>query len=881
VRIGFALLALLALGSAAAAEKRVALVMGADEYEHVRPLGNAVNDARAIEETLERLGFEVFLESDRDLRRMRRALEDFREDAEGADVALVFFAGHGVEIAGRNALLPVDADASSPDALEKSALPLDEVREVVAAVAPVGLILLDACRKDPFGSGTGGGGSGDSRGATALVQAAEPVKPGLGRMGRAENVLFAFAAAPGMTASDGSGDNSPFTTALEKYLATDGLEIRSALTLVQQEVYDLTRGAQLPYVESGLPRLFFAAQQGDLPERERLLLAMADITPDLRGVVEDIAFEKDVPLAPLYAALLEGESGRMVDLRAREQRLLDAADAYLRTRDEAKTLSAADAEVAKLRGEAQRQMALGAFDTAKQKLAEAAALDEVARTALGANFAARTVSKAATVYLDGSGEAARGRLDAAIAGYMQAAALYDELGASMMTPQIDAQKLAVLRALADAQVSRGAVADALATTENLKAAAGAAARREPQAALWQTELAAAHGLSARVWIGMGVPDVALGELDQGRRAAEKALALKAGDVAALDVLAETLGQIGEAREKGGALKDALAAYVRQAEVLNGLLEAGGSAEALLRQLASLYGSIGDMNYRLRQFDTARAAFEAAGRIRRETLAAEPNSPRARFEATAVDERLGDLALEAGELNAAEAGYRARFDVVLDLHGAYPEHTEFARDLSVSHEKFGDLARARKDPAAALASYETAFALMRDLVAANPGNPAFQGDAALVKRKIGEAKFDGGDFAAALARFEEARGEVEALLAKEPANRAWRDELATSYDHGGAMLFRLGRKQDSLASYIKALDVIGRLVEEAPGEPRLLANLSLAHRQVASLGHEPVKHLEAAVRILDALERQDLLGRNGSELPAAARKELEEARKAAQ
>ncbi|MBX3532330.1 MAG: caspase family protein [Rhizobiaceae bacterium] len=877
MRVGVTLLVLLALGSAAcAAEKRVALVIGADDYEHVRPLGNAVNDARTIEDTLEKLGFEVFLEADRDLRRMRRALDDFREDGAGADVALVFFAGHGVEIGGRNALLPVDADASSAQALEGSVLPLEELREAVSAVAPVGLILLDACRNDPFA-----GAAGEGRGATALVRAAETVKPGLGRMGRAENVLFAFAAAPGMTASDGRGVNSPFTAALEKYLATDGLEIRSALTLVQQEVYDATGGAQLPYIESGLPRLFFAATKGDLPERERLLLAMADITPDLRAVVEDVAFARNVPLAPLYAALLEGESGRMVDLRGREQRLLDAADAYLRARDEARTLSAADGEVAKLRAEAQRQMALGAFDTAKARLAEAAALDEMARTALGANFAARTVSKAATIYLDGAGEAARGRLDAAIASYTQAASLYDELGASMLTSEVDRQRLLTLRALADAQVSRGAVADALGTTESLKAAAGAAARREPQSPAWLAELAAAHGLSARVWIGMGVPDVALGELDQGRRAAERALALKADDAAALAVLAQTFGQIGSAREQGGALREGLAAYVRQVEVLNGLLAAGGPADGLLRQIASLYGSIGDLNYRLRQFDTARSAFEAAGKIRRETLAAEPDSPRARFEATAVDERLGDLALEAGELDAAERGYRARYDVVVDLHAAYPEQTEFARDLSVSHEKRGDLARARKDPAAARASYETALALMRDLVVANPANPAFQGDAALVKRKVGEARFDAGDFAAALALFEEARAEIEALLAREPANRAWRDELATSYDHGGAMLFRLGRKADSLASYLKALEVIGRLVEEAPGEPRLLANLSLAHRQVASLGHEPVNNLEAAVRILEALERQDLLGRFDREAPAAARAELEAAREAAQ
>ncbi len=97
------------------AERRVALVLAAEDYKAIRPLSNPVSDARAMEEVLEGLGFEVFLETDRDLRRMRRALEDFREDAKGADLALAFFAGHGVAIDGVNYLLPVDADAKSSE----------------------------------------------------------------------------------------------------------------------------------------------------------------------------------------------------------------------------------------------------------------------------------------------------------------------------------------------------------------------------------------------------------------------------------------------------------------------------------------------------------------------------------------------------------------------------------------------------------------------------------------------------------------------------------------------------------------------------------------------------------------------------------------------
>ena len=227
------------------AERRVALVMAADAYRTLRPLRNAVNDGRAVEAALRGLGFEVISETDRDLRRMRRAMEDFREDAKDADVVLVYFAGHGVEISGDNRLLPVDGDASSLDALKESSLPLEEIRDAVARAGRIGLVLLDACRNDPFGTA-----AGDGRGVAALsADVSDAVRPGLGRVGRAENMLFAFAAAPGETASDGNDGHSPFAAALGKYLATDGLEIRSVLTLVQQEVYERSGGRQLPYVE--------------------------------------------------------------------------------------------------------------------------------------------------------------------------------------------------------------------------------------------------------------------------------------------------------------------------------------------------------------------------------------------------------------------------------------------------------------------------------------------------------------------------------------------------------------------------------------------------------------------------------------------------------
>jgi uncharacterized caspase-like protein len=236
------LLIWLGLVTAALAERRVALVLAVEDYQGVRPLANPANDARAMEDLLKNLDFEVYVETNRDLRRMRRALDDFKEDAAGADVALLFFAGHGVALEGVNYLLPTDADASSPGALAASALPLAEAQAALQSVADIAIVLLDACRDDPFSGGGQGG-----RGAAALEDdppsAPAGVKPGLGRIGRADGVLFAFAAAPNETASDGEGGNSPFTAALVRHFGTAGVEMRTALTLVQQDALYRKRSA--------------------------------------------------------------------------------------------------------------------------------------------------------------------------------------------------------------------------------------------------------------------------------------------------------------------------------------------------------------------------------------------------------------------------------------------------------------------------------------------------------------------------------------------------------------------------------------------------------------------------------------------------------------
>jgi uncharacterized caspase-like protein len=569
----------------AAAERRVALVIGDDDYRMIRKLDNAVDDARGIEAALEELGFEVTLETNRDLRRTRRALKDFRQEGKGADVALVFFAGHGVEISGDNRLLPVDADASSLDALKATSLRLEEVREAVATVANVGLIILDACRTDPFGAI---GGSG--RGAVAIAEAKD-VRPGLGRIGKAEGILFAFSAAPGET--DGDDGHSPFTEALIEYLGTGGLEVRSALTLVQQEVYDRSRGKQLPYVESGLPKLFFAATaREELPERERLLLAMADVTPDVRAEVEQIAAANDMPLAPLYGALISSDAAEL-GTGERGARLNEAAAAFVKVREEMKTLASADPDVARLRAEAEEQLALGTFDTARARLAEAADVDSDSRHKLKANYVERTLSEAATHYISGGAAAADLRYELAIGDLERALVLYDEADDSAFPPEHADRRLTALAELGDLYTTVGDIAAAARAFETLrlhmeKRAEGA--RSDPSI---RRDLAIAYSK-------IGDSKVAQGDLPGALKAFRAGLAILEKVAAAapnpkwLTDLAVAHDDIGDVLLTQGDLSGAIAAFKASLEVKQDLASAAPDDAKRQRDLTVVYDEIGDV-----------------------------------------------------------------------------------------------------------------------------------------------------------------------------------------------------------------------------------------------------------------------------------------------
>src|SRR4030095_231924 len=228
----------------ASAEKRVAFVVGNGAYKNVAPLPNPSVDAKAMAATLRNVGFEVVEGSNLTRDKMTERLLDFGKKAQGADVALFFYAGHGIAISGTNYLLPIDADIKSEmDVKLGAAINIDLTLDQTMGDAKVKLVFLDACRDNPFAAKI------KSNSATRSVN----VQTGLAEMKSAEATLLAFATGPGQTALDGTeGGNSPYTRALLANITQPGIEIQQAMTKVRAQVNEETNKGQLPWGHTNL-----------------------------------------------------------------------------------------------------------------------------------------------------------------------------------------------------------------------------------------------------------------------------------------------------------------------------------------------------------------------------------------------------------------------------------------------------------------------------------------------------------------------------------------------------------------------------------------------------------------------------------------------------
>ena len=260
-------LVILWLCSPAAAETRVALVIGNSDYKNIEPLTNPRHDALDMSVALEGLGFEMMLEIDVTRARFRTLITEFGAKAASADVALLYYAGHGFQIDGRNYMVPTDAVIASAADLTDQTLRLDQLLGAMERSSGVKLVFLDACRDNPFGEELG-----DARLGTGLAQ-----------MGTEANFLFSYATQPDNVAYDGTGRNSFYTEAMLHHLYTPGQNVGQMMIGVRRDVLAATGGKQIPWENSSLTRSFQFDTSPEAISEESMLyqIAVDERDPDL------------------------------------------------------------------------------------------------------------------------------------------------------------------------------------------------------------------------------------------------------------------------------------------------------------------------------------------------------------------------------------------------------------------------------------------------------------------------------------------------------------------------------------------------------------------------------------------------------------------------
>ena len=385
-------------GGAALADNRVALIIGNSTYKSVPRLPNPVNDAALVAAMFNKAGFDhVAVELDLNIAQMRKALREFGDKARDADMAVIYYAGHGIELDGNNYLIPIDAVLETDTDVLDEALPLERVLLTVEPARQLRLIILDACRDNPFAKTMRR--TIASRGIGRGLAKVEPSSP---------NTMIAFAAKAGSTASDGDSKNSPFATALVEYLPRPGLDLRKAFGYVRDDVLKNTSFKQEPFVYGSLG----GADVALVPPSP-----VAAPKPSRQDVRKDYEFAQQLDTRGGWKAFLtQYPDGFYADL-AREQLNKIAADEARAEADRARVIALGEARLAAEAAARAEQAKTDAAaktaedarieaEKARQVESEKAAAAEQARLALAKAAAEKLAADKAEADRKASGNAA-------------------------------------------------------------------------------------------------------------------------------------------------------------------------------------------------------------------------------------------------------------------------------------------------------------------------------------------------------------------------------------------------------------------------------------------------------------------------------------------
>ncbi|MDP7499802.1 MAG: caspase domain-containing protein, partial [SAR324 cluster bacterium] len=343
--------------AAAGSGPRSALVIGNADYESA-PLRNPVNDAREIAKTLRGLGFSVQLLEDASQKQMKRAIDRFGEQLRDGGVGLFYYSGHGIQVSGRNYLVPLKAEIASEQDVEYESVDAGRVlAKMDAARNGMNLVILDACRNNPY--------------ARSFRSASQ----GLATLNAPSGTFIAYATAPGSVASDGTGRNGLYTGELVRHMNTPGLKLEEVFKRVRADVQEKSGNAQVPWDASSLTGDFFFVSPEEKPEpaadatltptplpssAASQFLADEELWKELKDSDSPVDFEDflaafpESKLAPVARIKLKRIKRKQAKAKAEEQQL---AVEEKRQEEERKQLEAEKQKIAEAKRKAEKTLA--------------------------------------------------------------------------------------------------------------------------------------------------------------------------------------------------------------------------------------------------------------------------------------------------------------------------------------------------------------------------------------------------------------------------------------------------------------------------------------------------------------------------------------------
>jgi tetratricopeptide (TPR) repeat protein len=841
------LLALLLSFSSAAGAGRVALIIGQNEYRGrspaeagLPPLDNPARDARALAALLRRHGFEVISCDGKepgcfDVSRASflKALTRLEERARAADLALVFFAGHGVATEEGNILAPTDAGVNCETGAVTLGVP---VERIMAAAAPARdkLLILDACRDNPIGD---------------ICPALKGRKLSFTRIeaGAMQRLLLVTSTQFGQQARDGlPGAHSPFLSALLAALqANPNVYFEQVMNEVARETYDKVQAQwpgflQIPgkVVGGAAPADCLAGKDcfGD-PRMASLAAENDRLSEEAAGVRNLLAAEETARGTPYTA---DERRQRVAQLQATLQSIGGSADP--------------------VRQEGRRLIEIGNVPGGTAKLDEALEADEKAmaeaeRIAVERRKAAAQGARDLAVLAQGRDavKAMSYYERATVLNPEDAANWHDYAVAAMEVGRLAEAKTAFERAviladdasdfeelysatigLGDVAKAEGSLADARRAYDVAFAIAQRQAKADPDNTDWQRDLSVSHEKMGDVLVAQGNLLEALAVHRAALAIADRLAKADPGNAEWQRDLSVSHERIGDVWAAQGNRLEALAAYRASLAIRDRLAKTDPGNAEWQRDLSISQGKIGDMLVAQGDLPEALVAHRAALAIADRLAKADPGNAGWQRDLSISHDRIGGVLLTQGNLLEALAVYRASLAIRERLTQADPGNAGWQHDLSVSQDTIGDVLVAQGQRPEALTAYQASLAIRDRLAKTDPDNAGWQRDLSVSHERIGDMLTAQGNPLKALVAYKASLAIRDRLAKTDPGNAEWQRDLSVSQDRIGNVLVAQSNLPEALTAYQASLAIRDRLAKADPDNAEWQRNLAVSHGKMGGI-----------------------------------------------